>query len=429
VHDIGKNLVNTILSNNGYTVIDLGKQVPAETIIERAVAEKADAIGLSALLVSTSRQMPLVVNELSRRNLNFPVLIGGAAINRRFGRRILKTEDGSYYAPGVFYCKDAFEGLATMNRLSDPEERTSFLSQIQEGAADELERAAGEPVREAVVAGRSSIQPAEKIPSPPGYGAHIVHQIPLQAVFDLLNRNELYRLSWGAKNAHGEEWTRLQADFDARLEKMRREALASDWYQPQGAYGYWPVQSDGNELVIYDPGSLASGTPVELMRFGFPRQEHEDRLSLADYFRPVSSGEMDVVAFQVVTVGKCATERFDKLQADNNYTEAYFHHGLAVQLAEASAEYLHRHIRRELGLAEGQGKRYSWGYPAIPELADHSKVFELLPVQTELGMSLTSAYQLVPEQSTAAIIVHHPGARYFNIGESRVDQLTRKAPR
>ena len=135
---------------------------------------------------------------------------------------------------------------------------------------------------------------------------------------------------------------------------------------------------------------------------------------------------MDVVAFQVVTVGKCATERFDKLQAENNYTEAYFHHGLAVQLAEASAEYLHRHIRRELGLAEGQGKRYSWGYPAIPELADHAKVFELLPVESELGMSLTSAYQLVPEQSTAAIIVHHPAAKYFNIGESRVEQLTRK---
>jgi 5-methyltetrahydrofolate--homocysteine methyltransferase len=429
VHDIGKNLVNTILSNNGYTVIDLGKQVPAETIIERAVAEKADAIGLSALLVSTSRQMPLVINELSRRNLNFPVLIGGAAINRRFGRRILKTEDGSYYTPGVFYCKDAFEGLATMNRLRDPEERTAFLSQIQEEAADEIERAAGEPAREAAVPGRSSIQPAEKIPVPPGYGAHIVRQIPLQAVFDLLNRNELYRLSWGAKNAHGEEWTRLQADFDARLEKMRRESLASDWYEPQGAYGYWPAQSDGNELVIYDPGSLASGTPVELTRFGFPRQEREEMLSLADYFRPVISGEMDLVAFQVVTVGKCATERFDKLQADNNYTEAYFHHGLAVQLAEASAEYLHRHVRRELGLVEGQGKRYSWGYPAIPELADHSKVFELLPVQTELGMSLTPAYQLVPEQSTAAIIVHHPGARYFNIGESRVDQLTRKAPR
>jgi 5-methyltetrahydrofolate--homocysteine methyltransferase len=427
VHDIGKNLVNTILSNNGYTVIDLGKQVPAETIIDKAVAEKVDAIGLSALLVSTSKQMPLIVNELARRKLSFPVLIGGAAINRRFGRRILKTENNDYYAPGVFYCKDAFEGLATMNRLRDPRERADFLAMIQKESIDELDRAAGESGRETATTGRSSLPPAEKIPTSPNWGAHIVHQIPLQEVFNLLNRNELYRLSWGAKNAHGEEWLKLQKDFDTRLEKMRHEALLSDWYKPQGAYGYWPAQSDGNDLVIYDPGSLASEERVELTRFSFPRQEREDNLSLADYFRPIGSGVMDVVAFQVVTVGKCATERFDKLQAENNYTEAYFHHGLAVQLAEASAEYLHRHIRHELGLAVDQGKRYSWGYPAIPELADHVKVFELLPVESELGMSLTSAFQLVPEQSTAAIIVHHPGARYFNIGESRVDQLTRKA--
>jgi 5-methyltetrahydrofolate--homocysteine methyltransferase len=427
VHDIGKNLVNTILSNNGYTVIDLGKQVPAETIIDKAVAEKADAIGLSALLVSTSKQMPLVVNELARRKLSFPVLIGGAAINRRFGRRILKTENSDYYTPGVFYCKDAFEGLATMNQLSDPRKRSDFLAQIQKEAVDELDRAAEETGRETATTGRSSLPLAEKIPTSPNWGAHIVHQIPLQEVFNLLNRNELYRLSWGAKNAHGEEWLKLQKDFDTRLEMMRHEALLSDWYKPQGAYGYWPAQSDGNDLVIYDPGSLASEEPVELTRFSFPRQEREDYLSLADYFRPVSSGVIDVVAFQVVTVGKCATERFDKLQAENNYTEAYFHHGLAVQLAEASAEYLHRHIRHELGLAVDQGKRYSWGYPAIPELADHAKVFGLLPVESELGMSLTSAFQLVPEQSTAAIIIHHPGARYFNIGESRVDQLTRKA--
>jgi 5-methyltetrahydrofolate--homocysteine methyltransferase len=426
VHDIGKNLVNTILSNNGYTVIDLGKQVPAEVIIDRAVSEKADAIGLSALLVSTSKQMPLIVNELARRKLEFSVLIGGAAINRRFGRRILKTEDGSYYAPGVFYCKDAFEGLECMNRLGDPQGRQEFLAQIQKEAVDDLERAAAEPVHVTSTVQKSSIPPAERIPTPPGWGAHIVRTIPLDELFTLLNRNELYRLSWGAKNAHGEEWVKLQADFDTRLEDMRREALKQDWYQPQGVYGYWPAQTDGNDLVIYDPGSLAAGEPVELTRFTFPRQEREDNLSLADYFSPTRAGVMDVVAFQVVTVGKCATERFDKLQDENNYTEAYFHHGLAVQLAEASAEYLHRHIRHDLGLADGQGKRYSWGYPAIPELADHAKVFELLPAESELGMSLTSAYQLVPEQSTAAIIVHHPAARYFNIGESRVEQLTRK---
>ena len=158
-------------------------------------------------------------------------------------------------------------------------------------------------------------------------------------------------------------------------------------------------------------------------RFTFARQIGADNLCLADYFAGVDSGIMDVVAFQVVTVGQAASERFERLQNANDYTEAYFTHGLAVQTAEATADYLHQHIRRELGLQPDQGKRYSWGYPAIPDLPDHRKVFDLLPVEKELGMSLTSAYQLVPEQSTAAIIVHHPEARYFNIGESRVEQL------
>jgi 5-methyltetrahydrofolate--homocysteine methyltransferase len=162
-----------------------------------------------------------------------------------------------------------------------------------------------------------------------------------------------------------------------------------------------------------------------MTNFHFPRQPGGEALCLADYFAPVESGQIDVVAFQVVTVGAEATERFDRLQAAGDYSDAYFLHGLAVQTAEATAEYLHRHIRRELGLAEGQGKRYSWGYPAIPDLEDHRKVFDLLPAAAELGMSLTSACQLVPEQSTAAIIVHHRDARYFSVGESRVEQLMR----
>jgi 5-methyltetrahydrofolate--homocysteine methyltransferase len=162
-----------------------------------------------------------------------------------------------------------------------------------------------------------------------------------------------------------------------------------------------------------------------LARFNFPRQPYDDHLCLADYFSPLDSGRMDIVAFQVVTVGQAATEKFDALQAAGDYTEGYFLHGLAVQTAEATAEYLHRHIRRELGIPEGQGKRYSWGYPAVPDLEDHRKVFDLLPAEKELGMSLTPAFQLVPEQSTAAIVIHHPQAKYYNTGESRVDQLTR----
>jgi 5-methyltetrahydrofolate--homocysteine methyltransferase len=445
VHDIGKNLVKTILSNNGYTVIDLGKQVPAEVIITKAVEVQADAIGLSALLVNTSKQMPLIVNELHRRGLAVPVLVGGAAINRRFGWRILYTEDGSLYQPGVFYCKDAFEGLGTMDALVDPMKRPALLERLRLDAAREQERANAPAVdtagEEKTRPGRrSEAQPAIVIPRPPVWGPRLVRDMPLELIFKLLFKNELFRLSWGAKNAHGQEWQTLKAEFEARLERMEREALRSGWLKPQGVYGYWPAQADGNDLVVYEPavpapavqapGGVSGKAPdiasKELARFSFPRQPDGEKLCLADYFSPVDSGQVDVVAFQVVTVGQAATDRFDQMQSSGEVTEAYFTHGLAVQTAEATAEYLHRHIRRELGLPDGQGKRYSWGYPAIPDLADHRKVFDLLPAESELGMSLTAAYQLVPEQSTAAIIVHHPQARYFSVGESRVEQLTRK---
>ncbi|HSL41923.1 MAG TPA: methionine synthase, partial [Anaerolineales bacterium] len=422
VHDIGKNLVKTILANNGYTVIDLGKQVPAETIITKAVEVNATAIGLSALLVSTSKQMPLIVNELHRRGLKFPVLVGGAAINRRFGRRILFTEAGDVHEPGVFYCKDAFEGLETMDQLIVPEKREELLARVRREGDLEMGRTSQVPEHRKT-ASRSRVQP-EPIQHPLKWGQRIVKDMPLEIVLKHLNKNELYRLSWGAKNAHGEEWEKLKAEFDDRLEKMTKEALRTKWLKPQGVYGYFPCQSDGDDLIIYHPDTVNSASPDELTRFTFPRQPYDDHLALSDYFAPVDSGKLDVVAFQVVTVGQEATERFDKLQADHDYTDAYFTHGLAVQTAEATADYLHGHIRRELGIGENQGKRYSWGYPAIPELEDHTKVFELLPaVETELGITLSAAYQLIPEQSTAAIILHHKNAKYYSVGESRVEQL------
>jgi len=426
VHDIGKNLVKTILSNNGYEVVDLGKQVPAEVIISKAAEIQADAIGLSALLVSTSKQMPLIVNELHRRGLQIPVLIGGAAINKRFGRRILVTESGEVYPPGVFYCKDAFEGLSTMETLMDETRRPGLVEQIQRESNMELGRIV-ETASIAASPAKSSIPPASSIPRPPSWGPRVVRSLPLDAVFQCLFKNELFRLSWGAKNTHGEAWEKLQTQYEERLDAMRREALRDPWLQPQAVYGYWPVQSEGNDLIVYEPGSVQSGSPSEQLRMTFPRQSSADGLCLADYFAPVNTGKMDVVAFQVVTVGQEASQRVERLQNAGNYSEAYFTHGLSVQMAEATAEYLHRHIRRELGLEEEQGKRYSWGYPAIPELADHEKVFSLLPAQSELGMKLTAAYQLTPEQSTAAIIIHHPAARYFNVGESRVEQLLGRA--
>jgi 5-methyltetrahydrofolate--homocysteine methyltransferase len=421
VHDIGKNLVKTILSNNGYRVVDLGKQVPAQKIIDTAIAENATAIGLSALLVSTSKQMPLIVNELKRQGLAFPILIGGAAINRRFGRRIIYTDDGTLYEPGVFYCKDAFEGLSVMDALIDPEAQPILMEKLLREAEHESERAS-KPRAVTRTSASSRISRAAVLPHPGTWGPRVVQEIPLEMVFQHLSKNELFRLSWGGKNTHGEAWEALQAEFEARLARMQKTALSEAWLNPQAVYGYWPAQADGDALIVYAPEE-ENGQREILTRFAFPRQPAGDRLCLADYFAPVSSGELDVVAFQVVTVGKQATEVFAALESAGDYSEAYFTHGLAVQTAEATAEYIHRHIRRDLGLPEGQGKRYSWGYPAIPDLEDHAKVFDLLPAEAALEMTLTSAYQLVPEQSTAAIVVHHPEARYYSVGESRVEQL------
>ena len=422
VHDIGKNLVKTILSNNGYTVVDLGKQVPAETIISQAVAEKADAIGLSALLVSTSKQMPLIINELDRRELEIPVLIGGAAINPRFGNRILLTEAGHYYNSGVFYCKDAFEGLSTMDALMHPEKRSTLIEQTQKAADYELGKELS-PKRTVAPRRKSTVTQLADLPKPPYWGARVVSEMPLAMVGEHLSLNELFRLSWGAKNTHGEEWKKLKAVFEARLVRMRKDAEKEGWLKPQGVYGYWPCQTAEDTLLVYDPDTIQSDSPVVLQQFEFPRQKDGEGICLADYFATVNSGCMDVVAFQVVTVGPGATARFAEMEAAGEYSEAYFLHGLAVQMAEATANYLHAHILRELNLPSDRGKRYSWGYPAIPDLEDHRKVFDLLPAESALGMSLTSAYQLVPEQSTAAIIVHHPEAKYFNVGTSRVEQL------
>lgn len=425
VHDIGKNLVRTILSNNGYTVHDLGKQTPANTIIDAAIEHKADAIGLSALLVSTSKQMPIIVNELARRGLSYPVLIGGAAINRAFGQRILfLDETDEPYAPGVFYCKDAFEGLEVMDRLVDPAKRPALLEELLTAAQKGREKKSA-PVR----ANRrpdapSQIEPASDIPAPPFWGTRAVLDIPLDSVFPYIHKPELFRLNWGAKNARGDEWTRLEADFEKRLTEMKQAALSQNTLKPQAVYGYFPAHADGDDLIVYDPQQYdADGSLVEVGRFSFPRQPFGEHLCLADYFLPVGSDRVDVCPLQVVTVGTRATEHFDAMQGTHEYTEAYFFHGLAVQSAEATANYLNRHINRELGIPVNRGKRYSWGYPACPDLEDHALVFRLLPAEEKLGMSLTPAYQLVPEQSTAAIIVHHPDAKYYSVGISRAEQL------
>jgi 5-methyltetrahydrofolate--homocysteine methyltransferase len=438
VHDIGKNLVNTILSNNGYTVYDLGKQVPANTIIEKAVEIGADAIGLSALLVSTSKQMPLIVQELHKRGLNFPVLVGGAAINKQYGQRISFVGEEEPYEAGVFYCKDAFEGLETMDKLSDGAQRADYVAQTIRAAAEVLHKRqtgrvalaeVGRASREQGKGVRSNVRSDVPVPTPPFWGARWTDRIRLDDVVECLDRNALYRLQWGAKNAKGPEWEKLKAEFDQKVRDLIAQAKREGWLQPKVAYGYFPVQSDGLDLIVYDPASvIGSGTsarspqpsalaPKELTRFTFPRQPERERLCLSDYFRSVESGQYDVAAFQVVTMGMAVDELTEALQRQGDYSSSYYIHGLSVSLAEALAEYTNRTIQQGLGLQNGRGKRYSWGYPACPDLEDHARLWEILPTD-EIGVTLTDAFQIVPEQSTAAIVVHHPEAKYFSIGSA-----------
>jgi 5-methyltetrahydrofolate--homocysteine methyltransferase len=407
VHDIGKNLIKTILSNNGYSVHDLGKQVPVNEIINQAVDLRADVIGLSALLVSTSRQMPLVVRELDRRNLAIPVLVGGAAINRDFGRDISVVDDGRVYQGGVLYCRDAFEGLETVSRLVDPAARQELLDRERRIAE---ERRKPRPAETAEAAVRSNVVAlADDVPQPPFWGPRVVRAMPLGEVFQHLSESRLFRVSWGGANKRGVEWNEVRKEFSERLERMKEEAIERGWLAPQAVYGYFPALSEGNDLLVFNPDA-----PEDvLVRLSFPRQKGEERLCLADFFLPVGSATRDLVALQVVTVGPAATERFDVMDARNAYSEAYFSHGLAVQTAEAATEMVFDQIRRELGLGESRGLRFAWGFGALPDVEEHRKVFRLLPAERELGMTLTSAGQLVPEQSTATLLVHHREARYF----------------
>ena len=411
VHDIGKNLVKTILSNNGYEVHDLGKQVPVATIIEKAIDVGADAIGLSALLVSTSKQMPYCVQELARRELSFPVVIGGAAINRKFGYRALFLEDGSAYPGGVFYARDAFEGLAIVEQLTDPARREKLTGDVV-ATAVKL-RDAPEPVAVAAPPGaRSPVRPVERPPAPPFWGTRVVPsgEVKLGDVWRHLDLVELFKLQWGVRSRDREEYERLvREEFGPLLETLKAEILANGWLTPRVVYGYFPCHAEGDRLVVLDPARRKE----RLACLTFPRQPDERHLCLADYFRPEFGS--DVVAFQVVTVGPEATRLAEAWQEKGEYSRALYLHGLAVETAEALAETWHRAIRRELGIPDQQGKRYSPGYPSWPELVDQRQIWKLLDPERAIGVSLTPACQMVPEQSTSAIVLHHPEAVYFTI--------------
>jgi 5-methyltetrahydrofolate--homocysteine methyltransferase len=374
---------------------------------------------LSALLVSTSKQMPLCVQELDRRGLEIPVLIGGAAINRRFGRRALYVEPERTYDSGVFYCKDAFEGLDTMDQLQDDDKRSAFIDKLLEDARNDkfLHTNVGKDIASGNDAGkRSDVSADNPVPTPPFFGTRTLGDIPIDEVFALLDLDELYRLQWGARGSGPEYEATVKNEFEPVLARLKESAKREGWLKPKAVYGLFPAQSQGNDLIVYDPDAYtADGTTREIARFHFPRQEDRERLCIADYFRSVESGDVDVVGFQIVTVGDAATEKFQTLQSANEYTEAFYIHGLGVETAEAVAEWMHRTMRHEVGVPAGQGKRYSWGYGACPDLEDHGELFKILPAERDLGMQMTSSFQLMPEQSTAAIIVHHPQSKYYAV--------------
>src|SRR5271169_2790660 len=425
VHDIGKSLVNTILTNNGYTVVDLGKQVPIQTILDAAVEHEATAIGLSALLVSTSKQMPACVQELHAKRLSYPVLIGGAAINRAFSYRTLYPggkESDEVYEPGVFYCKDAFEGLAVMDQLIDDDAHEALLSKLRAGASEFREKGDA-PVDQGDLTDDSVRSPARTdvpVPTPPFWGVQEI-DVDLDEVYRHLDTHVLFKLHWGGKGVKGEAWqTLLRDDFRPRLERMWKEQT---YLHPRVLLGFFPCYSLGNDIVVLDPEDRAS----ELTRFVCPRQPKGERICLADFFRPAVDGkppaELDLIAVQAVTVGSEVTELMARLESEGEFAEQLFVHGLGVQTAEGLAEWLHYEVRRMLDIPLTQGRRYSWGYPAVPEQSEHLKVEKLLNLE-QIGMSITAGYAPEPEQSTLAMVAHHPQAIYFGTRQGRLPAET-----
>jgi 5-methyltetrahydrofolate--homocysteine methyltransferase len=435
VHDIGKSLVNTILTNNGYTVVDLGKQVPISTIIDAAVEHDATAIGLSALLVSTSKQMPACIQELHAQGLAFPVLVGGAAINRNFGLRILYpngTESDDVYEPGVFYCKDAFEGLAKMDQLIDAEARDALVAKTRDAARRLREQPEAEvddapPTTDASV--RAAVRTDTPIPQPPFWGVREL-EVPMDEVYRHLDTHVLFKLHWGGRGVKGDAWTKLlRDDFQPRLERMWCEQT---YLHPRALLGYFPCNSDGNELIVWDPEDFDPAHPRELERLVFPRQPRHDRICLADFYRPLdrsrppTAATLDVVAIQAVTAGDEVTELMAQLERDGEFAEQLFVHGLGVQTAEGMAEWLHAKVRHDLGITPAQGRRFSWGYPACPEQSEHEKVFRLLDAPS-IGLRLSGGYAVEPEQSTLAIVAHHPQAVYFGMKSGFLPKTDKQA--
>ena len=395
VHDIGKNLVKTIFANNGYSVYDLGKQVPLQSIVDKIKEVNADAVGLSALLVSTSKQMQYFVEYARNNNMNISILCGGAAINSNYINRIAK--EGGTYQGGVFYCKSAFDGLKTMNILMS-DKKEGFVSQWVKKLETWQERKTS--LEEVKVIARSNIVPVTP-PVPPHINQKIrieADQINLDDVWNFLNKKSLFVLSWGLRGAAADGLSELSHKL---LQEWKSRVKKESLFEPKVVYGYFKCHNRNDKLAVELPEN--QGEVV----FDFPRSSKEKHLCLTDYF-----GDTDLVAFQCVTVGNRVTEIIDQWNKENLYTDAYYLHGLAVETAEALADWTNMRIRQELKITENRGLRYSWGYPSCPDISQHHLLWKILE-PSKSGMDLTEAGQIIPDQSTAAIIVHHPEAEYF----------------
>jgi 5-methyltetrahydrofolate--homocysteine methyltransferase len=421
VHDIGKNLVDIILTNNGYEVHNLGIKVAVNDLLQAAEDVGADAIGMSGLLVKSTLIMRENLEEMNRRGLDkIPVLLGGAALTRSYVERDLRE----VYNGRLFYGKDAFEGLRVLERLME----------LRDGDEDDPEYGrvpAGNvlPPRR-FLASRGQEAPAVRSPTvandnplfvPPFYGTRVAKGIALDEIASYINETALFRNQWGYRPENGENdvefKTRVRAELRGRLDA----AKAEDVLVPQVVWGYFHANSDGNDLVIWGDADRRS----ELTRFSLPRQPAEPNLCISDFFRPVTSDENDVAALFLVTMGRRASDRAREIFAEDRYVDYVALHGLSVEMTEALAELWHRRIREELGYEKEDGPtltglfrqkyrggRYSFGYPACPSLEDNEKVVELLGAD-RIDVEMSEGFQLEPEQTTLAIVCHHPQAKYF----------------
>jgi 5-methyltetrahydrofolate--homocysteine methyltransferase len=428
VHDIGKNLVDIILKNNGYDVVNIGIKQPIEAILQAAEEHDADAIGMSGLLVKSTVVMRDNLEEMNARGVAaLPVLLGGAALTRGYVEDDLRA----VYDGDVFYCKDAFEGLRVLDAVMDARRAgeavpAELAGRKQRRAPTKTREVEQPPVRDRLGRPRSAVATEVDVPAPPFWGQRVVRGIPVDEVWPLLNEIALFRNQWGFTPG---ELTpdAYQQLLDDKARPVVREwiarAKAEKVVTPEVVYGYYPANGDGDDLVVWDPDG--PGTK-ELVRFSFPRQTRGRFLCISDFFRPLDSGELDVLPVQVVTMGRRISEVAQGLFAEDRYQDYLFAHGFGVEMAEALAELWHRRVREELGIAGAdgptkqdwfrqgyRGSRYSFGYAACPDLEDQAKLFQLIDPAL-IDVELSEEFMLHPEQSTSAIVVHHPEAKYFN---------------